>query len=74
MKINKILYQHRRDFTAIYECESCGATFKSDGYDDRNFHDNVIPKMPCRSCGKSSNDLGIKHEETPTKYQSWQVV
>ena len=38
MKIKEIIYQHRRDFEAIYECEHCGNTVKEGGYDDANFH------------------------------------
>jgi len=68
MIIKKIIYQHRRDFRAIYKCEQCGYEKEDCGYDDRNFHDNVIPKMKCEQCGKSTNDLGIKHNPTPTKY------
>ena len=44
--------QEERDFTAIYECEHCGATEKGCGYDDDNFHRNVIPAMKCKACGK----------------------
>lgn len=51
MKIQKILSRNRRDFTAVYECETCGATSESYGYDDANFHANVIPLMPCQECG-----------------------
>jgi hypothetical protein len=51
VKIQKILSQHRRDFRAIYECEACGATKEGSGYDDSNFHKNVIPDMPCEKCG-----------------------
>lgn len=68
MKIKKIIYQRRRDFTAIYECEGCGATEKSGGYDDRNFHDNVIPKMKCKKCGESVISLGIDYKPLTTKY------
>ena len=69
MKIKEITYQHRRDFHAIMECESCGATEALRcGYDDRNYHDNVIPNMKCATCGKSRNDLGIQGEYTQTKY------
>ena len=68
MKIKQILSQSRRDFRAIYECENCGFTEEGGGYDDRNFHDNVIPDMVCTKCGKSSNDLGTVIEETRTKY------
>jgi transcription elongation factor Elf1 len=54
MRIKEKLSQNRRDFQAIYECEHCGETLKSDGYDDVNFHKNVIPSMKCKSCGKSA--------------------
>lgn len=74
MKIVKITSQHRRDFYAITECEECGTQDKISGYDDRNYHDNVIPNMKCKNCGKSRNDLGIKDIPTPTKYAEWQVI
>lgn len=54
MKIKEILYQHRRDFEAVYECEHCGYTYKGKGYDDANFHNNVIPGMICPECGKKA--------------------
>ena len=54
MKIKKITRQYRRDFQAIYECEFCGNEAKGRGYDDSNFHDNVIPNMVCKACGKKS--------------------
>ena len=68
MKITKITSQHRRDFRAIYVCEECGHEQEGPGYDDRNFHDNVIPDMKCKKCGKSRNDLGITGDKTETKY------
>ena len=75
MKIKNITSQNRRDFWAIYECEGCGyETVEKSGYDDRNFHDNVIPNMVCEHCGKSRNDLGIVSEPTRTKYPSWMTV
>lgn len=74
MKITEITYQSRRDFKADFECESCGEKINKWGYDDRNFHDNVIPKMICPKCGKSRKDLGIEGEFTKTKYESWQVI
>lgn len=49
MKINKITYQHRRDFRAIYECEGCGHKVDERGYDDANFHENVIPSARWRA-------------------------
>lgn len=67
MKIQKILNQNRRDFTAIYECEHCGHTKQGEGYDDACFHDNVIPKMVCSECGKGKADdyrpMGTKYPE-----------
>lgn len=67
MRIQKILEQYRRDFTAIYECEHCGAVETKDGYDDDNFHRNVIPKMKCPKCGKIAPEdyrpMGTKYAE-----------
>ena len=71
MKIKKILDQNRRDFTAIYECEHCGHTKKGYGYDDSNFHDNVIPNMTCEKCGLKAPD---DYRPLTTKYESWEVV
>lgn len=70
MKIKEIKHQNRRDFYADYECESCGHVQYGSGYDDRNFHDNVIPSMKCKNCGESRNNLGLELEEsaTPTRY------
>lgn len=56
MKIKEILNQSRRDFNAIYICEHCGHEKKSYGYDDTNFHVNVIPNMKCDECGKIAKD------------------
>ena len=56
MKIKKIITQHRRDFRALYECEHCRAEQKGYGYDDANFHNNVIPDMVCQMCGKSAGE------------------
>jgi len=65
MKIKKIVSQSRRDFTAIYECESCEATHEGSGYDDGYFHNNVIPAMECAQCGEkappSFRGLAPKH-------------
>jgi transcription elongation factor Elf1 len=68
MKIKEIISQYRRDFKAVYECEGCGHTEVKDGYDDRNFHDNVIPAMKCKNCNKSRNDMDIIEKPTATKY------
>lgn len=69
MKIQKIVSQHRRDFTAIYECEHCGTTKRGSGYDDDNFHRNVIPNMPCESCGKTA-----EYRPLATKYPAHAVI
>ena len=71
MKIKKIISQHRRDFTAIYECEHCGFTEKRGGYDDDNFHLNVIPNMECKECKKKSPE---DYRPLTTKYKAWEVV
>ena len=55
MRIKTIESQHRRDFTAIYECEHCGHTTKGSGYDDANFHQNVVPEMICASCHQKAS-------------------
>jgi predicted RNA-binding Zn-ribbon protein involved in translation (DUF1610 family) len=55
MRIKEITSQSRRDFYAIYECEHCGHTHKGSGYDDDNFHRNVVPNMNCPKCGKTGH-------------------
>ena len=55
MRIKIIIRQYRRDFWADYECEHCGYIEKNQaGYDDAYFHNEVIPKMVCKNCGKSA--------------------
>lgn len=71
MKIIKIVSQNRRDFTAVYECEHCGNTMTAYGYDDENFHNNVIPNMECPSCGKKSP---MDYTPRATKYAAHEVV
>ena len=71
MKIKKITSQSRRDFYAIYECEHCGHTVESSGYDDANFHQNVIPKMKCNRCGLIAGD---DYRPLTTKYPQEQVI
>ena len=65
MKIQRIISQHRRDFRAIYECEHCGHTKEDIGYDDANFHQNVIPQMKCGECGRTA---GPGYRPLATKY------
>lgn len=71
MRIKTIISQHRRDFTADYECEHCGQVERKSGYDDTNFHRNVIPKMACKKCGKIADN---NYRPLATKYpESYQV-
>lgn len=65
MRIKEILTQHRRDFTAIYECEHCGHTRKASGYDDSHFHHKVIPSWTCAKCGKKAPE---NYRPLTTKY------
>lgn len=65
MRIKEIVSQYRRDFTALYECEHCGHEFKSSGYDDANFHQNVVPNFQCEKRGKSA---GENYRALSTKY------
>lgn len=71
MKIQKILSQHRRDFTAIYECEHCGSIQEGNGYDDTNFHQNVIPAMECKECGETA---GSDYRPLETKHPDHAVL
>lgn len=72
MRIKQLLSQHRRDFRALYECEFCGDIRQGSGYDDTNFHANVVPSMKCDSCGKSA-DLEVFRPFT-TKYPDGEQV
>ena len=71
MKIKTITSQNRRDFHAIYVCEHCGYEYEGSGYDDDNFHQNVIPAMVCPKCGKTAPS---NYRPLTTKYQAWEVV
>ena len=71
MRIKEITRQHRRDFTAIYECEHCGVTRTGRGYDDNNFHHNVIPDMTCSNCGKKADEEYIPRA---TKYPDGMTI
>lgn len=69
MRIKEITTQSRRDFTAIMECEFCNTEWVNRyGYDDRNYHDNVIPRMKCDRCGKSTVSENAPIDHTETKY------
>lgn len=52
MKLIEITSQHRNDFSGILQCEHCGSKKKiTTGYDDANYHNNVIPSIHCPDCG-----------------------
>lgn len=57
MHIKRKTRQHRRDFTAVYQCEYCDHEVTGSGYDDLDFHQNVIPAMSCQNCGKTADEL-----------------
>ena len=66
MKIKRITSQHRRDFNAIIECEHCSAEEElKGGYDDDNYHRNIIPTFKCKECGLAAGDdyrpIATKH-------------
>lgn len=65
MRIKEKTYQHRRDFKAIFVCEHCGHEKEAWGYDDANFHQNVIPTMVCEVCGKTAQ---ADYEPMATRY------
>jgi len=71
MKIKEITRQHRRDFWAIYECEHCGHEEKGSGYDDANFHENVIPDMKCSNCGNKAKE---NYRPLAPKYPASKIV
>lgn len=71
MKLIQILKQSRRDFQGVYECQFCGNQEIDSGmnsYDDRYYHDKVIPNKECKSCHKSTISEGDSIDNTPTKY------
>ena len=72
MKIQKIISQSRRDFTAEMVCEHCNATeINGSGYDDAFYHSKVIPSMKCKSCDKTSDDY---YRPLTTKYAEHEVI
>lgn len=65
MKIKDITYQNRRDFKAIFQCEHCGYEEERWGYDDANYHQNVIPNMECPKCHEKADE---SYRPIATKY------
>ena len=68
MKIKRITNQNRRDVHAEYECEGCGHVSNSWGYDDKYFHESVIPGLYCPECGESGEGLGVEYVPLKPKY------
>jgi len=71
MRIKEIKGQHRRDFRAVYICGHCGDENTGQGYDDAHFHNNVIPDMICRCCGKRE---GESYQPRTPKYPEGMTV
>lgn len=71
MRIKEFTYRNRRDFKAIFECEHCGFEKEEWGYDDANFHRNVIPNMKCPECDKKA---AMDYQPRATRYPEGMVV
>lgn len=71
MRIKEITSQNRRDFMAVFECEHCGNKCHRSGYDDDNFHRNVVPQIPCPNRGKTAPE---NFRPLTTKYAANEVV
>lgn len=52
MKIHHIRDRIRNDIFGVMICEHCRNTDRFVGYDDAYYHNNVIPKLKCKACGK----------------------
>ena len=57
MKIIEYKEFMRNDFIGEYKCEYCDRKIEAWGYNDDNFHNNVIPNVKCDKCGKSTNGI-----------------
>ena len=73
MHIKEIISQNRRDFRAIYKCEHCNKEVTLSGYDDANFHDNVIPDMKCTN-PKCKKTASANYEPRDTKYDASEII
>lgn len=74
MKIKAIKSQNRHDLYGTLECEGCGHEQKFVGYDDDNYHRNVVPTIKCGTCEKSAAELGVETRPLGTKYPAQQTV
>lgn len=72
MYLKEKTHQIRRDFHGIIECEHCGADRElSSGYDDANYHENVIPDLTCHECGKKAPENG---KRTAPSVPAWKAI
>lgn len=63
MKIQRVIEQHKQDFIAIYKCENCNEMEERGGYDIRYFHQEIIPSLKCKKCGKKRpEDISVREE------------
>jgi hypothetical protein len=74
MKIEKISTQSRRDLYGTLKCEGCDHEQKFVGYDDQNYHHNVVPNIKCTACGKSAKELGADVRPLEPKYPAHLTV
>lgn len=59
MRIEKITNQIRNDIYGVLRCD-CGGEQKFVGYDDANYHRNVVPTIKCKVCGRTERDATAK--------------
>ena len=57
MIIKEMLIQDDKEFKAIFTCEFCDNHVIKRGYNNKDFHDNIIPNVKCEKCGKTRNKL-----------------
>ncbi len=64
MRIDKITYRAGRDFRATLVCEHCDNKQElTTGYDDANYHDNVLPAITCTKCGKNRDGGPFQYDK-----------
>lgn len=74
MKLIQTVWQHRYDFSGIAECEFCNSKQTlMNGYDDKNFHDNVIPAIKCLNCNKRTTKETLSKISDPG-YQGAELI
>ena len=66
MYLKNKTWQSRRDFTGTYACNHCGFEHEAEGYDDANFHHNVIPQMKCQNAANQAAEPSPTQPSQPT--------